>query len=323
MMKMMSFIPWIMVAGIAAHDSVATAQPVTEGRTTGSTKSAAPAKVEATPETLPGAEPFVYKEVGDAKLRLHVVKPEGWRPTDKRACMLCFFGGGWINGTPDKMLPWAKWAAARGMVGVAADYRTRSRFGTPPEDCVADGRAAARWIEDHADELGIDPARVVALGSSAGGHVAAWTAIPDAVSPERSAEPVARLRPAALVLLWPVTDTTAEGYGGPKRFGNDAERAASLSVTGRMPQQMPPTLVFHGTADPTVPYANSTSFAALMKDHGNDCLLIPFEGGKHSLTSSKSGAQGKAAKARIEEETHAFLVDHALIDRSPSDPPRP
>ena len=60
---------------------------------------------------------------------------------------------------------------------------TRKRFDAKPEDCVADGRAALRWIQDHAAELGIDPSKIVVQGSSAGGHVAAWTAIPDPVMP--------------------------------------------------------------------------------------------------------------------------------------------
>lgn len=307
-----SLIAWTALAGITTPAVIATAGAVTAENSSGSATSASP------PQTLPGAEPFVFKQVGDTELRLHVVKPTGWQPTDRRSCLICFFGGGWINGTPDRMLPWAKWAAAQGMVGVASDYRTHSRFGTPPEDCVADGRAADRWIEDHAGELGIDPARVVMLGSSAGGHVAAWTAIPEAVAPERADEPVARVRPAALVLLWPVTDTTAEGYGGPKRFGGDAARAEALSVIHRMPKQMPPTLVFHGTADTTVPYANSMSFATTMRDNGNECLFVPFEGGKHSLNSSRFGASGREAHATIQKKVRAFLVDHGLIDRDPA-----
>ena len=88
---------------------------------------------EVTPISLPGAETFVFKKVGDNELRLHVVKPEGWSITDTRPCLVAFFGGGWSSGTPAKSISYAKWAAKYGLVGVAPDYRTRKRFDAKPE----------------------------------------------------------------------------------------------------------------------------------------------------------------------------------------------
>jgi len=268
---------------------------------------------EVTPLTLPGAESSVFKKVGDVELRLHVVKPKDWKSTDKRACLVTFFGGGWTSGTPARSITYAKWAAKNGLVGVAPDYRTRNRFSTQPEDCVADGRAAVRWIQDHAAELGIDPTKIVAQGSSAGGHVAAWTAIPDVVTPDAASDPVPNPVPMGLILLWPVTDTGANGYGGPKRFGNDEARANNLSVTGRMPAKMPPTLVFHGTADKTVKFENSQAFTDKMKANGNSCELVVFPDAPHSPNSIQEGEKGKIVKAKIEEESLKFLEKLGLV----------
>lgn len=268
---------------------------------------------ETTPWSLPGAEALIYKEVGESKLRLHVVKPENWKATDTRACWVAFFGGGWSSGTPAKSIAYAKWAAKYGLVGVAPDYRTRKRFEAKPEDCVADGRAAVRWIQDHAKELGVDPAKIVVQGTSAGGHVAAWTAIPEPVSPETASDPVPNPSPVGMILLWPVTDTGTNGYGGPKRFGNDDARANNLSVTRRMPAKMPPTLVFHGTADETVKFANSEEFQAKMKASGNECELIPFPGAPHSANSSK-WPEAAAVKAKIAEESLKFLKKLGLVE---------
>ena len=268
---------------------------------------------EVTPLTLPGAESSVFKKVGDVELRLHVVKPKDWKASDRRACLVTFFGGGWTSGTPARSLTYAKWAAKNGLVGVAPDYRTRNRFNTQPEDCVADGRAAVRWVQDHAAELGVDPAKIVVQGSSAGGHVAAWTAIPDPVTPETASDPVPNPAPMGLILLWPVTDTGTNGYGGPKRFGNDEARANNLSVTGRMPAKMPPTLVFHGTADKTVKVENSKAFTDKMKANGNLCELIVFPDAPHTPNSSKEGEKGKVVKAKIEEESLKFLEKLGLV----------
>ena len=279
---------------------------------------ASPTKVnetnEVTPLTLPGAETFIFKKVGETELRLHVVKPNDWKASDRRPCLVAFFGGGWTSGNPARSITYAKWAAKYGLVGVAPDYRTRKRFDAKPEDCVADGRAAVRWIQDHAKELGIDPAKIVVQGSSAGGHVAAWTAIPDPVASDLASDPAPSPVPMGLILLWPVTDTGTNGYGGPKRFGDDEARANNLSVTGRMPAKMPPTLVFHGTADATVKFANTEEFLAKMKANGNECELISFLGAPHSPNSSKWG-EAAAVKAKIEEESLKFLGKLGLVRR--------
>ena len=270
---------------------------------------------EVTPLTLPGAESSVFKKVGDVELRLHVVKPKAWKASDKRACLVTFFGGGWTSGTPAKSINYAKWAAKYGLVGVAPDYRTRKRFDAKPEDCVADGRAAVRWIQDHASELGVDPSKIVVQGSSAGGHVAAWTAIQDPVTPETASDPVPNPAPMGLILLWPVTDTGTNGYGGPKRFGNDEARANNLSVTGRMPAKMPPTQVFHGTGDKTVKFENSQAFTDKMKANGNLCELVVFLDAPHSPQSSKEGEKGKIVKAKIEEESLKFFEKMGLVSQ--------
>lgn len=271
-------------------------------------------KPEVTPLSLPGSEPFVFRKVGETELRLHVVKPAGWSKEDQRPCLVSFFGGGWTSGTPERSIGWAKWAAGKGLLGVAPDYRTRNRFGGSPEDCASDGRAAVRWIQDHAGELGIDPKRIICLGSSSGGHVAAWTAIP---GPGPGKEgPAPSLLPAALVLLNPVTDTKASGYGGPKRFGKDAARALGCSVPDQMPARMPPAIVFHATGDTTVPYTNSVAFRNKLTSSGNRCELVTFEGLGHSFNSSKYGEAGKAADMKTHEDVATFLASLRLIEEA-------
>lgn len=273
-----------------------------------------PAVTTVTPTTMPGAEAMVYRRVGDAELRLFIVKPAGWKAYDKRPCLVAFFGGGWVGGTPEWSIEDARWGATRGMLGVAPDYRTKNRFHATPEDCVADGRAAVRWLQDHAGELGIDPTKMISLGASAGGHVAAWTAIPVPVSPAATADPIPDPPPAALVLLWPVTDTTVTGFGKGKPFGGDAARAAALSVTDRMPAGMPPTIVFHGTKDNVVEYGNSVAFVMKMDAAGNTCSLITFPEAPHSPVSSNA-PDGKGSERRnlMYLEIEKFLLRAGLI----------
>ena len=130
---------------------------------------------------------------------------------------------------------------------------------------------------------------------------------------ETASDPVPDPAPMGLILLWSVTDTGAKGYGGPKRFEDDEARAKNLSVTGRMPTKMPPTLVFHGTADKTVKFENSQAFTDKMKANGNSCELVVFPDAPHSPNSSKEGEKGKVVKAKIEEESLKFIEKLGLV----------
>lgn len=291
-------VAWAVIPAMAASDPEATSKIA-----------------EVTPLSIPGSEPFVFRKVGDIELRLHVVKPKDWAKGNTRPCLVSFFGGGWNGGTPERSIGWAKWAAENGMVGIAPDYRTRDRLGGTPEDCVSDGRSALIWIEAHASELGIDPKKIVSLGGSAGGHVAAWTAIP-AAGPGKN-DPAPPVQPMALILLNPVTDTKLGGYGGPKRFDDNAARALACSVLDQMPAKMPPMIVFHATADVTVPYANSVAFRDKLVAGGNQCELVTFEGLGHSYYSSKFGEAGKAAYTKTTEHVTAFLRSLGLIGKTP------
>lgn len=239
---------------------------------------AAPRPAEVTPRTLPGAEAHVYRVRPQAEMRLHVFKPEGWRADDRRAAFVWFFGGGWTTGTPTNSIYWAKIAAGWGMVGVAPDYRTMGRHGTPPQAAVADARAAVRWVQEHAAELGIDPAKVVVGGNSAGGHVALWTAIRHA-PPGSEVNESPLVVPAALVLTSPVSDTSkATGYT-PQRFGDDAE---ALSPVPQLDARMPPLILFHGDADKTVPQRQSVALHERYVATGCVCEFVSVSGGSHN-----------------------------------------
>jgi acetyl esterase/lipase len=244
-------------------------------------KAAAPRPPETTPVTFPGAETFVFRELKPDPLRLHVFKPKGWKAGDQRPGFVWFFGGGWSHGTPANAVGFAKWAADLGFVGIAPDYRTHDRFGgTSPLASVADARLALHWIEEHAAELGIDPARIVVGGNSAGGHVALWTAITH-TPPGSDENEAPKFKPIALVLTSAVSDTTKEKGYTPARFG---ENATALSPIDQLDAKMPPALVFHGDADTTVPQRQSLALRDKLLATGNACEFVNVPGGSHNFS---------------------------------------
>lgn len=261
-----------------------------------------------TPATLPGADTFVYRDGAPEPMRLHVFKPEGWSAADRRPAFVFFFGGGWSRGTPANSAGWARTAARLGLVGIAPDYRTRERFATTPLAAVADGRAALRWVQDHADELGIDPARIVVGGSSAGGHVALWTAI-GPTPPGSSPDEAPHRPPAALVLLSAVSDTSMLSGYTPYRFG---DHATALSPLHRLDARMPPVLAFHGDADPTVPYRQAVALRDALVASGNECELITVPGGNHGFSTQFPEWRDKTRKLLV-----AFLTRHGFLSFEP------
>ncbi len=270
------------------------------------TSLAAPAAPETTPTELPGAETFTYRAGTPEPRRLFVVKPAGWQATDRRGALIFFFGGGWTTGTPVNALGFAKLAASLGLVGIAPDYRTKGRNDTPPQAAVADTRAALHWVQEHASELGLDPARIAVGGNSAGGHVALWTAITHAPPGSDPAESP-RFKPAALILFSTVSDTSAATGYTPQRFGADT---TALSPIHQLDLQMPPVLAFHGDADQTVPLAQSLALRDKLLATGNVCYLHIVPGGGHNF-----GNDVPVWKEKSRELVIAFLQAQGLTDR--------
>lgn len=266
------------------------------------------AKSEVTPTGFPGAETFVVRELPSEPVRLHVFKPKDWKAGDRRPGFLWFFGGGWTTGTPANATGWAKWAAARGWIGIAPDYRTNGRWGTTPLQSVADGRAALRWVQDHAEELGLDPQCVAVGGNSAGSHVALWTAITHA-PPGSDARENPRFKPRALVLTSVISDTTKEKGYTPKRFG---ENATALSPIDQLDATMPPMLVIHGEVDALVPVRQSIALRDKLVATGNVIEFIPVAGGGHGFPS-----EVPEWKAKIGEVFGHFLQGHGMRPVTP------
>ncbi|ASY45062.1 MAG: alpha/beta hydrolase [Pseudomonadota bacterium] len=93
-----------------------------------------------------------------------------------RPAILHIHGGGMVMGTADAASrSIGPMAEAMGFVAASVDYRLapETAFPGPQEDCYA----ALAWLVAQADTLGIDPQRIVVLGESAGGGLAAALAL--------------------------------------------------------------------------------------------------------------------------------------------------
>ncbi len=227
-------------------------------------------------------ESFVYKNLGGEAVRLHVFAPENRKKETLLPGIVFFFGGGWIGGTPEQFYPQCEYFASRNMVAISAEYRVHSRHGVSPFECVADGKSAMRWVRSHATDLGIDSKRIAGGGGSAGGHVAACTAIIKGMDEADEDLSISSI-PNVLVLFNPVVDLldiNGKGHGAESLSLNEKKK---LSPVHNIRRGIPPTIVFHGTADQLVPFRSIERFAREMKRAGNICEVVPFEGKGHGF----------------------------------------
>ena len=217
------------------------------------------------------AEKILYKKTPQEDMYLFVLRPVQ-KSKKPLPAIVYFTGGGWVNGTVEGQIPNPAWFRDHGIIGISADYRVKSRHGTTPIECVQDAKSAIRYVRAHAKELGIDPKRIIAAGGSAGGHIAACTAISggDAQGEDLSISSI----PNALVLHNPVL---GEGFG-KVFFDTHPEFSPILQIK----KEWPPTIFSNGTKDKTTPFEVAEKFAKLMKEAGNVCELIPVKDADHS-----------------------------------------
>ena len=271
------------------------------------------------PPEMAGSRVEVYRQVGDVKLNAWIFEPEDHRPSDKRPAAVFFFGGGWRGGSPGQYLPQCLHLAKRGMVAISVDYRVQRRHGVFPQDCLRDAKAAIRWVRANAARLGVDPERIAAGGGSAGGHLAASTALIPGF--EDGADKAASSVPNALLLFNPaVTLAPLEGHPDlltAEKFADIRERAdgrpEEISPDRFVRKGLPPSIIFHGTDDEAVPFPTVRLFAKSMKAAGNRCELKAYEEQPHGFYNPGRGKGEPRAEANRQYHKTLGELDQFLV----------
>ena len=260
---------------------------------------AAKKKAGGYPPVIEGTKSETYRKVGETELKVWIFEPAA-KATQPLPAIVFFFGGGWISGSPTHFEPQSRHLASRGMIAIVADYRVKSRQDAKPADCVSDAKACVRWVRANAARLGIDPNRIAVGGGSAGGHLAASVATLPGLDTAKDDKSVSCL-PNALVLFNPGTAMAPFPGLDLKGFGADLDKEkfgcepTEISPIHHVKKGVPPTIIFHGKADTTVPYSTVEKFTEVMKAAGNRCDLIGYEGEKHSFFNKSKYAETLAA----------------------------
>lgn len=195
-------------------------------------------------------------------LRLDLYAPKSLeQPT---AAIVCIHGGGWYSGSKESFGDLAKYFAQHGYVAVTVQYRFAPKHRFPAQ--VEDVQCAVRWLRANAERYHIDPARIGAIGGSAGGHLALMLGLLNPADgmqgdggngdqPSKVQAVVNFFGPVDLARdEWPpVTEKMLVEFLAGKR-SEIPDRYVAASPIHYIDAGDPPVLTFHGTKDPLVPY---------------------------------------------------------------------
>jgi acetyl esterase/lipase len=251
---------------------------------------------------------LAYASVSPAQ-KLDIYLPDGESPFP---VVLWIHGGGWSRG--DKAIQQTDpqmTLLQRGYAIVSVNYRFSDEAIFPAQ--IQDVKAALRWIRAHADEYQLDPNRIAAWGSSAGGHLAALLGTSDGIwdlqdaglgNSEFSTEVRAVVDwfgPNDFLLLDP--QLAENGYPrtpekGHNNINSSESKLLGAPITERtdlveranpihyVTSKAPPFFLEHGTMDKSVPHQQSQMlYDALVKAIGKRKVKIRFLPTGHGASS--------------------------------------
>ena len=243
-----------------------------------------------------GPDSVVYKTINTIELKLFVYTPDEMPSEDLYPAAIFFFGGGFVGGNVGQFAAHCRHLAEKGVIGITAQYRIKSKHNSTPQDAIEDAKSAVRWVREHAEEYRIDPARIAAGGGSAGGHLAACTGLVPGFENDRENLEVSS-RPDAMILFNPVVKIPPLS----DRFGGD-EQAMKASPINFVGENAPPCIIFHGTHDTLIDKYQILEFQKVMKENGNYCEVVLF------------GDQGHAFFNTNRSEGRYYRMTVALMD---------
>jgi acetyl esterase/lipase len=253
---------------------------------------------------------LAYVPGGHERQKLDLYLP---KDGTKLPLIINIHGGAFRMGSKEQGVPTQY--VREGYAVASLNYRLSQHAVFPAQ--IEDCKAAVRWLRAHAQEYRLDPDRFAALGSSAGGHLAAMLgttgdtkefdvgtqldqssrvqAVVDYFGPTDLLQMDAHRLPNGQVHD-PADSPESELIGGP--IQQNREKTARANPITYVTRGDPPFLICHGDQDPLVPHHQSELLEAALKAAGVPVTFYTVKGAGH----------GRFNDPKVPELTREFLA---------------
>lgn len=250
-------------------------------------------------------------KIGECSVPLTCYLPDAAPRTyfpNNRPAVIVLPGGGYEMTYPGEGEPIALSYVAQGFCGFVLDYSVYpARF----PQALLEALTAIRFVREHANEYGIDPAKIAICGFSAGGHLAACTGTlwNNACLDGYLQEDRKIYRPDAMILAYPVINVASHKGSFLNLFSRREEELTAeilnlLNLENQVSKETPPTFLWHTTADSVVPAKASLEFSLALAQN-----KIPYE-----IRIWSGNLHGTGLGNHVTEPRTAPLAPHACAD---------
>jgi acetyl esterase len=221
---------------------------------------------------------FAFKTVGSVSEKLMTCYP--LHEKDSYPAIIFLHGGSFTSGGPEQFLDFFDYFTKNGYVTFSVGYRLLTYATNKISDIVEDSNDAINWVFSNSRSLKINPKNIFVCGFSAGSYLALASVMLQSKS-------ILTNIPKGFVLIGtPVNPNDID-----PQFLDTNELNSDIKYYSpyyHIIPNLPPMLFIQGTKDEEVSYDDVKLFVGKMKDKGNNCQLIEFEGRGHHLFNSSN-----------------------------------